>query len=696
MNRRLAGLAMAVAVLSHGELAAQGTSRRAATPDRRWMRPWAEVLRMADRRVLDTAVVRMALGPAAPPALATATLHALGQIRDPQSETILRDALGDGTGPRAAAAAFGLGTLGRTGLQEASWEALERVAMTRTAASAPAVRALAPQSARAARVARQLLSDSTAPVAARAAAGVLAALQREVIVPPRDAVMSADTTLARGAVYAVARPRRAAGARLLLARAALPSPPSIAALVARGLARPAVGDSLADSAIVVLRTLASHADAQVRTEAVGALASFGARTADLLRVALADRHPLVRQVAAAGLLSARRGDTAAVRAAWQADTALHLREGVLQAMSGWTTDVFPEEAKGWRVAPDWRRRALYAQLVLPVRTRYLGGDASPFDSLLADPEPRVRRAALDGMLAAGAPPFLPRFAPERLRRATDDPSPLVRATAWGIMARTAPDTADVPRALAAWQVAVRDTVDEDARTGIARFLAAAYARAVAPMAGDTTPRRDWRDDWTTAIAALPAPADPAEAARLLPMFGGVRPQWAVATAQAATDRPITWYDSLVRTLVWPSLAGRAPRAMLETTRGRLVLALDGATAPLTVENLVRLARRRYFDGLGFHRVVPAFVVQGGDPTGTGSGGPGYAIRDELSPTPYERGELGMALSGPDTGGSQWFLTLTWQPHLTGGYTIFGRVASGWPVLDALRQYDRIVRVRVTP
>ena len=94
----------------------------------------------------------------------------------------------------------------------------------------------------------------------------------------------------------------------------------------------------------------------------------------------------------------------------------------------------------------------------------------------------------------------------------------------------------------------------------------------------------------------------------------------------------------------------------------------------------------------FHRVVPNFVVQAGDPRGDGNGGPGYAIRDELNRHRYLRGTLGMALSGPDTGGSQFFVTHSPQPHLDGGYTVFGQLADGADVLDRIVQGDRIVRV----
>ncbi len=118
-------------------------------------------------------------------------------------------------------------------------------------------------------------------------------------------------------------------------------------------------------------------------------------------------------------------------------------------------------------------------------------------------------------------------------------------------------------------------------------------------------------------------------------------------------------------------------------------------APLTVDNFVTLARRGYFNNLTFHRVVPNFVAQGGDPRGDGSGGPGYQIRCEINEATYERGAVGMALSGKDTGGSQWFVTHSPQPHLDGGYTVFGRVVEGMDVVDRLARGDHIRAVVIT-
>ncbi|HEX9150194.1 MAG TPA: peptidylprolyl isomerase, partial [Thermoanaerobaculia bacterium] len=135
-------------------------------------------------------------------------------------------------------------------------------------------------------------------------------------------------------------------------------------------------------------------------------------------------------------------------------------------------------------------------------------------------------------------------------------------------------------------------------------------------------------------------------------------------------------------------------ASVETARGAFRIRLAGAAAPITVMNFVSLAQKGYFNGSTFHRVVPNFVIQDGDPTGTGNGGPGYEIRDELNPIEYSEGTVGMALSGPDTGGSQWFATQAPQPHLDGIYTVFGQVVAGQDVVERIEQGDRITRVSV--
>jgi cyclophilin family peptidyl-prolyl cis-trans isomerase/HEAT repeat protein len=137
------------------------------------------------------------------------------------------------------------------------------------------------------------------------------------------------------------------------------------------------------------------------------------------------------------------------------------------------------------------------------------------------------------------------------------------------------------------------------------------------------------------------------------------------------------------------------KAVLTMQKGTFTIDLLPEDAPLTVDNFIKLANARYFDGLEVHRVVPNFVMQDGDPRGDGNGGPGWSIRCEINMVPYERGAVGMALSGKDTGGSQWFVTHSPQPHLDGGYTVFGRVnETGMKVVDNIVRGDKIVTVTI--
>ena len=164
-----------------------------------------------------------------------------------------------------------------------------------------------------------------------------------------------------------------------------------------------------------------------------------------------------------------------------------------------------------------------------------------------------------------------------------------------------------------------------------------------------------------------------------------RPQY----TPLAVDRPLSDYIEVAQ---W---ARQPHTAAIRTSRGRIDLMLLPLDAPMTTKNFADLASRGYFNGTSFMRVVPNFVIQGGDPRNDMSGGPGYAIRDEINLQKYTRGALGMALSGPDTGGSQYFITHSPQPHLDGGYTVFGRVIGGMTeVVDQTERGDVVESITI--
>ena len=146
-----------------------------------------------------------------------------------------------------------------------------------------------------------------------------------------------------------------------------------------------------------------------------------------------------------------------------------------------------------------------------------------------------------------------------------------------------------------------------------------------------------------------------------------------------------------------TLAGRPPMtitATVETNKGDLVLELFATDVPVTVDNFVTLARDGFYDGLTFHRVIPGFMAQGGCPEGTGMGGPGYRFDDEITHHKHGTGALSMANSGPNTNGSQFFITYAPQPHLDGKHTVFGQLVEGMGVLESLENGDVMMSVTI--
>ncbi len=177
-------------------------------------------------------------------------------------------------------------------------------------------------------------------------------------------------------------------------------------------------------------------------------------------------------------------------------------------------------------------------------------------------------------------------------------------------------------------------------------------------------------------------------------------------------RSVAWWSGAFM-MLWSGLGcssasaeDKHPQAILETTKGRIVIELYPAEAPKTVANFIKLATDGFYNGVIFHRVIPDFMIQTGDPTGTGTGGPGYAFEDEISPRLRHDGPgvLSMANHGPNTNGSQFFITLAPTPWLDGKHTIFGRVTEGQAVVEQIvaaprdardRPVDNIVMTTVT-
>ncbi|MGE0887412.1 MAG: HEAT repeat domain-containing protein [Blastocatellales bacterium] len=176
------------------------------------------------------------------------------------------------------------------------------------------------------------------------------------------------------------------------------------------------------------------------------------------------------------------------------------------------------------------------------------------------------------------------------------------------------------------------------------------------------------------------------AANLLQQLGAGDFSDRIGTVQTGHDK--LFYQRVV------ARTNKKVTATIHTDNGAITMELFPQDAPITVDSFITLARKGFFNDLTFHRVVPNFVIQGGDPRGDGEGGPGYQIRCEVNTRPYLRGTVGMALSGKDTGGSQFFITHSPQPHLDGGYTVFGQVTNGMDVVDRIARGDSIRNITI--
>ena len=250
---------------------------------------------------------------------------------------------------------------------------------------------------------------------------------------------------------------------------------------------------------------------------------------------------------------------------------------------------------------------------------------------------------------------------------------VIRATAAGLLGDLPPDETNERALIVALAVALADAQLNDAALAILDAL----GKQKSPRANDAIKTALNSNDHLIrrkAVAVLKANGSGDFSSRI----GTVQTRNTTADYERAFSR-----------------IGKRFNAVVITTRGSFTVELLPEEAPLNVDNFIQLAKRRYFNGITIHRVVPNFVIQDGDPRGDGNGGPGYQIRCEINEAPYKRGAVGMALSGKDTGGSQWFVTHSPQPHLDGGYTVFGNVVAGMDVVDKIARGDVIRSIAIT-
>jgi cyclophilin family peptidyl-prolyl cis-trans isomerase/HEAT repeat protein len=481
-------------------------------------------------------------------------------------------------------------------------------------------------------------------------------------------------TVQAAAIYSLARLRAPQAAEVLLSATGHTDPEirlnAVRALTA-AFADSAGLDRLALAARV--RRLVGDADPHVRAVALRSLGSY--RDSSLVPVAkdrLADADPNVRVQAVATLadLGGSEAESALRSQVRRQPFAVRRNAmiGVARVAGLRALDLVGE----WLSNPDWLYRMAGAEAL-----GYIAADTVvPWLAYYAtqDPDSRVAAVALTSLSAVG-----PDTATVWARNLITHRDAVVRTVAADRLGAAA-NPADIPRLVAGYRLAERDSIP-DARIAIVTALGRIAERGFAE-------RVAVEDQF---LAQVPRPRDYLVRRAAADRFAEAARRWGPVTP-IETGRGLEDYRDMVRRFVAPGSAG-TQTVVIDTDRGRITVDLFAREAPLTVTAFLQLIDQRYFDNLLWHRVVPAFVVQSGDPRGDGAGGPGFALRDEISRLRYFRGGVGLALSGPDTGGSQFFITLAPQPHLDGTYPVIGRVLSGMEVVDLLTQGDRIRSIR---
>ncbi|HLQ68599.1 MAG TPA: peptidylprolyl isomerase [Gemmatimonadales bacterium] len=637
----------------------------------------ALLLAAADARRFDPAALREALASNNPAVRRQAALAA-GRIGDATAVDLLVPVLTDTVPSVAAAAAFGLGLLKDARAIPALLQTIRAVAPAdQGPPQLEAVTAIAKIGGDdGARALTQITTAAspTAPTAV-ADAALLEAWRLGSRAPVTELVRYTDATAVTTrwhALYSLARLRAPPGAARLV-RALGDQDDRIRTVAARGITRALLDSAKLDAQPVIdgLRLLLDDRDAHIRINALRAVASFRDSTLSPAVVRLVADRDLGVEVQAETTLGVLRGAAAVAALRGRLTSSVFaLKRQALIALAQADSPSGVAVAATVASDADWRWRSVAAEAFGAARAR------DRLEAQLADPDGRVVAQALQALQR-----IQPTAGPDsalrgRARSLLAHADPAVRSVAADILGRH-PDVNDVDALVVAYRRADGDPFND------ARLSAVAALGAIA--ASSSTGRLRVA---TKFVSVVPRPDDYLVRRLAADTLPDARDAWGSATP-IATGRTPADYRDVARRWLAPALAGTNPHVFLETDRGTLDIELLPAEAPMTAAAFLALVERRFFDGTRWHRVVPNFVVQDGDPRGDGWGGPGFVLRDEINPVRYETGTVGIALSGPDTGGSQYFITHSAQPHLDGTYTIFARVTGGSGILDAIGQGDRI-------
>lgn len=675
-NRRaLPCLALAVLVAA---LPARAWAQQAPPINEATVTELTRLLAASDARTYDEALLRDGLQQAEASTRRQAAFAA-GRIGDTAATPMLITALTDSVDGVRAAVAFALGLLKDPRAVQPLLDLVQRTAPAQQGfGTSEAVTAIAKIGGAEGARALQIIIDAGRPGTTNQAVSVALLeswrLGKDAAVPSLIRFGQDPDVLVRwNAITALARLNDPRAFPTLFAAIGDPDI-TVRAAALRGITDRSVAMARQPKEAVVTRVrgLLTDPDPRVRINALRSLATFRDSTVSAAVAPLASDGVTGVAVVAETTLGVSRGSAAvvALRAHLPSANFAVRRQGAIGLAEA-------DSAAGVAYADtlatnaDWHWRSVAAE------ADGAAGDRGRLERLLGDPDGRVVASALNALLR-----FIPAedvaFA-RRARGLLTSIDPAVRSLAADAVARH-PDVGDVGALSDAYRRAAGDPFD-DARLSAVRALctiasgsptaAAAVTNGFFGVVPRTTDYLAWR------MAATTCPG------------GAALGSWQTAPP-VATGRSDADYRDAARRYLYPALHGQPnPTVTIDTDRGSITVELLPGDAPLTVASFLALVDRRYFDGDRWHRVVPNFVLQDGDPRDDGWGGPGYALRDEISTTRYQKGTVGLALSGPDTGGSQYFITLGPEPRLDGTYPVFGRVTSDLSVLDAVTQGDRI-------
>jgi len=604
---------------------------------------------------------------------------AAGRVGLPDAIPALQQALGDSEFEVRQMAAFALGLIGDPSARPALLNALkdsEPIVQGRSAealgtigdkSDAPAIAAMVKALVQGGALTNVAPDDLAWPLAPPVEATRLG-LYALVRLGSYDGIAS-DVLDANGAPISTWWPvayalGRAGDARAVPALTALLATPGrfTAAFAARGL-----GALKAQNAAGALRDIVDkrQRDPAIVVEAIRALAAIrdpASRPVFEKILAEGEGDSTLRLEAANALAALHSPESLDFVIDLMSDTAPAVRGAAIRALAAIDIETFLTALSGLDPDRDWTVRVAQAEALATLPGSQ--GQAR-LVSMLPDRDQRVVPAVLKALIAAKAPDAQ-RILIDRLK--ADDF--VVRETAAAGLAELKA-TAAAPALVDAYRATAGDSTYV-ARAAILTALNTLDPATARPMLQQVLQDKDW--------------ALRVKAAMLL------RDQGVTDTAAAMRPAPVRPMDDATRQyLVAPQFS---PHAFIQTDRGAIEIELAITEAPVTVANFIDLAHKGFFNGIAIHRVVPDFVVQDGDPRGDGEGGPGYTLRDELNELPYLRGTVGMALDWKDTGGSQFFITHSPQPHLDARYTVFGHVVNGIEVVDRIQPWDVIRQVQI--